>query len=145
MAPSAGVIERLRATVENDIADLRPHIEARAEASEAEAARQLLETGQREAEGLEDLLRRQIARVREAMNNTLPPAQLEFDLRTDTQRDQAERELRQFEADRRSWDSKLLRLQNDLQEEPERVAAGYNVIARQLEPIGLVYLWPQTN
>jgi hypothetical protein len=79
------------------------------------------------------------------MNNTQPPAQFELDLRTDAQRDQAEREMRQFEADRRSWDGKLLRLQEDLEKEPERVAKGYGVVARQLEPIGLIYLWPQTN
>lgn len=144
-SPGAGVVDRLQLTVAKDIADLRPHLEERALASETEAAEQLLETGRREAEGLEELLRRQITRVRDAMNNTQPPAQMEFDLRTDTQRDQAEREMRQFEADRRSWDGKLLRLQNDLEVEPQRVAAGYSIKARQLEPIGLVYLWPQTN
>src|SRR5690606_27645165 len=128
--------------VAKDIADLRSHLEERALASETEAAEQLLATGRREAEGLEELLRRQITRVRDAMSNTQPPAQMEFDLRTDAQRDQAEREMRQFEADRRSWDGKLLRLQNDLEIEPQRVAAGYGIIARQLEPIGLIYLWP---
>ena len=144
-SPGAGVIERLQKTVEKDIADLRPHLEDGAAASESEAAMQLLETGRREAEELEQLLRRQIARVRDAMNNTQPPAQMEFDLRTDAQRAQAERELQQFEADRRSWDGKLLRLQADLVKEPERVSTGYSVKARQLEPIGLIYLWPKTN
>lgn len=144
-SPSAGVIERLQKTLDKDIADLRPHLEARANASETDAARQLLETGQREAEQLAELLRHQIARVRHAINNTQPPAQFELDLRTDAQRDQAERELKQFEADRRSWDGKLVRLRDDLEKEPERVANGYSIIARQLEPVGLVYLWPQTN
>lgn len=144
-SPGSGVIERLQHTVEKDIADLRPHLEERAEASEVEAATQLLETGRREAEELEELLRRQIARVRDAMKNTQPPAQMEFDLRTDAQKAQAEREMQQFEADRRSWDGKLLRLQADLAKEPERVATGYSVKARQLEPIGLIYLWPRTN
>lgn len=144
-SPSTGIIERLQKTVDQDIADLRPHLEERAKDSEAEAVQQLLETGQREAEQLAELLRHQIARVRQAMNNTQLPAQFELDLRTDAQRDQAEREMKQFEADRRSWDGKLLRLQDDLEKEPERVAKGYGVVARQLEPIGLVYLWPQTN
>lgn len=144
-SPGAGIIERLQKTVDMDIVDLRPHLEERATASEAGAVQQLREIGQREADQLSELLRHQIARVRHAMNNTLPPAQFELDLRTDSQREQAEREMRQFEADRRSWDSKLLRLQDDLVKEPERIANGYGVIARQLEPIGLVYLWPQTN
>ncbi len=60
-------------------------------------------------------------------------------------RKQAEREMRQFEADRRSWDGKLLRLQNELDSEPEKVRRGYEVQARRLELVGLVYLWPATN
>lgn len=144
-SPGAGIIERLQKTVDRDISDLRTHLEERATASETEAVQQLLETGRREADQLAELLRQQIARVRQAMNNTQPPAQFELDLRSDAQRDQAEREMKQFEADRRSWDGKLLRLQGDLEKEPERVVEGYGVIARQLEPIGLVYLWPQTN
>jgi hypothetical protein len=58
---------------------------------------------------------------------------------------QHERELRQFEADRRSWDGKLLRLQQELDSEPDKVRQGYEVQARRLEPVGLVYLWPATN
>ena len=53
--------------------------------------------------------------------------------------------MRQFEADRRSWDGKLLQLQHELDSEPEKVRRGYAVQARRLEPIGLVYLWPATN
>jgi len=60
-------------------------------------------------------------------------------------RRQNEREMRQFEADRRSWDGKLLRLQHEFDSEPEKVRRGYEVQARRLEPIGLVYLWPATN
>jgi len=50
-----------------------------------------------------------------------------------------------FEADRRSWDDKLVRLQKDLESEPQKVRNNYAVAARQLEPIGLVYLWPTTS
>jgi hypothetical protein len=53
--------------------------------------------------------------------------------------------LRQFEDDRRSWDAKLVRLQADLASEPQKVKDNYVVAARQLEPIGLIYLWPATN
>ena len=91
------------------------------------------------------LLQRQIDKVREAIRVKQPPAQLEFDLQTEEQRQQAEKEIRQFEADRRSWDGKLLRLQDDLEKQPQIVRDGYEVRVRQLEPIGLVYLWPATN
>jgi hypothetical protein len=64
---------------------------------------------------------------------------------SDEERQQADKELRQFEADRRSWDKKLVDLQNDLETGPQKISDGYEVRARQLEPIGLVYLWPATN
>jgi hypothetical protein len=91
------------------------------------------------------VLQRQIDKVREAIRVQQPPAQLEFDLQTEEQRQQAEKEIRQFEADRRSWDGKLVWLQDDLEKQPQIVRDGYQVRVRQLEPIGLVYLWPVTN
>ncbi|WP_316229216.1 DISARM system SNF2-like helicase DrmD [Bradyrhizobium sp. SZCCHNR1070] len=149
VSPATGVLDRLGQMVERDIADLRPHIEARAAASEQSAVADLVENGRREAEALAGLLQRQIDRVREAMHTkTLPEAPAQMDLfgpSDDDIRKQHERELRQFEADRRSWDGKLLRLQQELDSEPEKVRRGYEVQARRLEPVGLVYLWPATN
>jgi len=145
IAPGSGVLARLGAWTERDIADLRTHLEIRAVAAEKEAIAELADNGRREAEALEALLRRQIDKVREAMRDKKALPQLELDLRSDEQRQQAEREKRQFEADRRSWDGKLLRLEADLDREPQSVRDGYAVRARQLEPLGLIYLWPETN
>jgi superfamily II DNA or RNA helicase len=146
MAPGDGIIERLRQSVDADIADLRPHLEQRAEVAEQKAKADLVENGEREAQGLRDLLERQIKRVRESMRDTQPPAQLSFELfQNEEQKQQAEKEMRQFELDRRSWDDKLVRLQRDLDNEPQKVKDNYAVAARQLEPIGLVYLWPSTS
>ncbi|KAB7786369.1 DISARM system SNF2-like helicase DrmD [Methylorubrum populi] len=145
LSPGAGVLARLGASVEADIADLRPHLESRATAAEAAAVADLAENGEREAAALAGLLRRQIEKVREAMHGAEAPAQFELDLASEEGRQQRERELRQFEADRRSWDDKLLRLQADLEAEPRTVREGYEVRARRLEPIGLIYLWPATN
>ena len=149
VSPGSGVLERLAQTVERDIADLRPHIESRAKLSEQGAVTDLAESGRREAEALAALLQRQIDKVREAMRTKrAPEAPQQGDLfgpSEDDIRKQHERELRQFEADRRSWDGKLLRLQQDLDAEPEKVRQGYKVQARRLEPIGLIYLWPATN
>ncbi len=144
-SPNSGVLDRLAAWTERDIADLRPHLEARAAAAETLAAAELAENGAREAEALAALLHRQIGKVREAMREKVALPQFSFDFRSEEQRQQAEKELRQFEADRRSWDGKLLRLQADLDSEPTAVRDGYAVRARQLEPLGLVYLWPATN
>ncbi len=148
-SPGANVQDRLGQTVERDIADLRPYLEARAAESEATAKAELTENGGHEAEAMAALLQRQIDKVREAMRSKQPPpAPTQLDLfgpSPEEVKKQAERELRQFEADRRSWDGKLLRLQNELETEPEKVRRGYEVQARRLEPIGLVYLWPATN
>jgi len=149
VSPGSGVLGRLAQMVERDIADLRHHIEARAKASEQGAIADLAQNGRREAEALAVLLQRQIDRVRDAMRSKQPPdAPQQMDLfgpTDDDIRKQHERELRQFEADRRSWDGKLLRLQQELESEPEKVRKGYEVQARRLEPVGLVYLWPATN
>jgi ERCC4-related helicase len=149
ISPGSGVLDRLAAMVERDIADLRPHLEARAMTSEQSAIADLAENGRRESEAMAALLQRQIDKVREAMRTKQPPkapAQLEFFGPSEEEiRRQHEREMRQFEADRRSWEGKLLRLQHELDGEPEKVRRGYEVQARRLEPVGLVYLWPATN
>ncbi|HTV33202.1 MAG TPA: DISARM system SNF2-like helicase DrmD [Methylocella sp.] len=148
-SPGSGVIARLQLTVERDIADLRPHLELRAAESEKEAIRELRENGCREADALATLLQRQIDKVREAMRSKEPPPPpAQGDLFGPSAEDiqkQIEREMRQFEADRRSWDGKLLRLQADLAAEPEKVRKSYEVQARRLEPVAFIYLWPATN
>jgi ERCC4-related helicase len=149
ISPGESVLARLSALVERDIANLRPHLETRATRSEHEAIKDLAENGEREAKAMAALLQRQIDKVREAMRTKEPPKaseQLEFFGPSDEEiRRQHEREMRQFEADRRSWDGKLLRLQQELDSEPDKVRRGYVVQARRLEPVGLVYLWPATN
>jgi hypothetical protein len=56
-----------------------------------------------------------------------------------------EKEKRQFDLDRRHWVRKLEQLDRDLVAEPQRIIDGYKVRAHRLEPVGLVYLWPETN
>ena len=54
-------------------------------------------------------------------------------------------EADQLRRDRRRWKAKLEKLAKDIAEEPDRVRAGYAVVADRLETIGLVYLWPEGN
>jgi hypothetical protein len=54
-------------------------------------------------------------------------------------------ERRQLEANMRSWERRLEQFDSELETEPDRVAAFYDVRARRVEPVGLVYLWPDTN
>jgi exonuclease VII large subunit len=144
-SPIQSVIDRLEKTVELDIRDLRSHLEARANISEMTALAELAENGRREADAMADLLDRQIQKVGEAMREKKAPDQLAFDFSTEQQKQHSENEIRRFEADRRSWDEKLVRLQHDLDNEPQKVKDSYEVKALQLEPLGIVYLWPVTN
>jgi hypothetical protein len=57
----------------------------------------------------------------------------------------AEPERRQLEADMRSWERRLEQFDRDLTTEPDRVAGFYEARAQRIEPVGLVYLWPDTN
>ena len=57
----------------------------------------------------------------------------------------ADDEKRQLESDMRSWRVRLEQFDRDLETEPQRVRAFYEVRAKRVEPVGLVYLWPETN
>ena len=46
---------------------------------------------------------------------------------------------------RRYWETRLGEVHRERETEPERIRALYEVKARRVEPIGLVYLWPVTN
>ena len=54
-------------------------------------------------------------------------------------------ERRQLEADMRSWQRRLEQFDRELETEPRRIADFYEVRATRVEPVGLVYLWPDTN
>jgi hypothetical protein len=56
-----------------------------------------------------------------------------------------EEERRQVESNMRAWRSRLEQFDRDLAREPGRVEDFYVVRARRVEPVGLVYLWPETN
>jgi hypothetical protein len=54
-------------------------------------------------------------------------------------------EKRQLESNRRYWNQRLIALQTELTSEPERIRALYEVRAKRIEPVGLVYLWPTSR
>ena len=53
--------------------------------------------------------------------------------------------MRQLDADMRHWRRRLARFERDLEREPARIREFYEIRARRVEPVGLVYLWPETN
>ena len=56
-----------------------------------------------------------------------------------------EDELRQLEANKRYWTKRLAMIDRELETEPDRIAALYQVQATRIEPVGLAYLWPVTG
>jgi ERCC4-related helicase len=135
--PPKEAVTRLLAGVQKDVADLRPFLEQRAEAAAGEAMKDLAEIAAREAAALKELLMAQRDRIRnEAAKRDSD--QLELDLT-----DPAER--RQRAADRRHWQKRLDDLEGELVKEPKRVAESYEVRARRLEPVGIVYLLPRSS
>ena len=135
MTPPADVIRRLLGGAQKDIADLRGEFERRARAAAERARTDLAEIARREADELRTLLDAQRARIlRESQAKEA--AQLELDLT-----DPAER--RQREADRKHWQKRLADIEHEIGTEPARVAASYDIRAERLEPVSLIYLWPQ--
>jgi len=59
------------------------------------------------------------------------------------QRAQYELELRQLQSNRKFWEKRLLALEAEATREPERIREQYEVRAVRLEPVGLVYLYPE--
>jgi ERCC4-related helicase len=133
IAAGDAVSARIAPWVHQDVEDLKLHVEARADASRLRAVGQLHENGVREAEALQELLMRQLARI-ERERTTDDPRQLTFNL--------PQKEEQQRQADRRAWDHKVDRLRTELEKEPGKVRESYEVRAQRLDPIGLVYLWP---
>ena len=136
--PNEIIRRRLLDSASRDIDELRPQLEPRAETFSTAAKRRLAERGEREARDLRATLVEQRGRVvaeikrHEAEFRQLT---LEFDVA----------ETRQLQADIRHWGTRLDQFDQDLEREPERIREFYKVRAQRVEPVGLIYLWPETN
>lgn len=130
------VLQRLRGSAMQDIQDLLPHLEARGREYGADAEQKLKERGRKESQAMREILETQKRRVAETAAKYHDP-QLTLDLDVE--------EKRQVESNRRHWEKRLGTLEKELEVEPQRVLGFYDVRARRLEPVGLVYLWPVTG
>jgi superfamily II DNA/RNA helicase len=138
LPPDEAIRKRLLAAAPRDIEELLPQLEPRAQELAALAIEKLRQRGAREEQDLRETLERQRARVREELEKAGPRfAQLSLELGED--------ERRQLESDIRSWRVRLEQFDRDLEHEPPRIRDFYDVRARRVEPVGLVYLWPETN
>jgi superfamily II DNA or RNA helicase len=136
--PSPQVRERLLATAALDIEQLLGALERRAAAATAEAQTKLTDRGLRESQELRTNLERQRDRVAsEQARHQREFQQLTFDF--------PDVERRELEQNMRHWERRLRQFETELETEPARIEGFYQVRAHRLEPVGLVYLWPDTN
>ena len=138
--PDPVIQAMLLAAAPGDIDDLLPALKPRAEDCAAEACQALHQRGEKEAKDLRDILLRQ---------RTLISKQLEAYERQQTSGVQGklwpDEERDQRNSDAKSWRARLATFDHDLEEAPARVSAFYEVKAQRIEPIGLIYLWPESN
>lgn len=137
-APDEVIQTRLLSSAVRDVEELLPQLEPRAEELAKLAIDRLEKRGQREAKDLRETLERQRQRVSEQLakhEGSLDQLTLGF----------VEEERRQLEADMRAWRIRLEQFDRDLTVEPDRIVDFYTVRARRIEPVGLVYLWPESN
>ena len=137
-APGETIHRRLLETAARDVEDLLPQLEARAELVAERATDRLRERGEREERQLREILEGQRRRVEaELRRHEDGGVQLAIEF--------SEEERRQRQADVASWRTRLAWFDRDLDTEPARIRGFYEVLARRVEPIGLVYLWPDTG
>jgi hypothetical protein len=133
------VRRKLLDSAERDVQDLLAPLKVRAEETAAIARARLAQRGEREAKDLTEILRKQRERVRERLEEyERRPEQLMLPLEDDE-------EIRQLQANAKSWRTRLDSFENDLKTEPARIRRFYEVRATRVEPVGLVYLWPESN
>ncbi|HTW72946.1 MAG TPA: DISARM system SNF2-like helicase DrmD [Acetobacteraceae bacterium] len=135
--PLPHAVERARKWAQSDARDLEPELRQRADARRAKVEVELAQRGEEQAASLRTLLEAQRRRILER-NKEADDPQLVLPLGSDAEREQ----LRQ---DRRRRDQRLVELDSEIETEPARIRANYQVRAFRLEPVGLVYLWPVTG
>ena len=135
--PGTVIQRKLLDAAMRDIDELLPQLQPRAEELARIAEEKLGRRGEKEGKDLRETLERQQENVREELAKYEGQKQfiLEFD----------EEEKRQIESDARAWRNRLDQFGTDILREPKRIRDFYEVHAKRIEPVGLVYLWPESN
>ena len=144
-SPNEVIQRRLLAAAAQDIEELRPQLEPRATEHAAAAMRQLAQRGEGEEQALRETLERHRDQVKaELARHERDYTQLLLDFQGPDAR-QLQEDTRQLDANMRHWRRRLDKFEQDLAREPARVRDFYEVKVQRVEPVGLVYLWPETN
>ena len=137
--------KQLKESASLDIGQLLDHLQTRGENYAEAAIKKLNERAEVESEAMLGILRRQRDHIKKtqkaADNRDWDQMRIKFsgdDLDNETER-------RQLNANKRYWTERLETLKTELKDEPDRIREVYSVKAKRIEPVGLVYLWPETR
>ena len=135
------VLKQLQTCAPRDVQELLPHLTARGQEYAQDAEKKLRDRGEAEAKAMREILETQQKHIADtaAKHEKYNPEQLRLDFGDN------EDELRQLESNKRYWAKRLASLQRELQTEPDRIRDLYQIKAKRIEPVGLVYLWPITG
>lgn len=140
--PFAGVADRARtrlaASAPDDFAALWPHIRDEADARVHEAERKLADRAATESADLRRILQSQRGAIRKALEK---PPQLLLPLTPNDR--QGREQIRQIEEDHAYLEDRTAQIDREIETEPAAIADLYRIVLRRLEPVGLVYLWPE--
>src|SRR5262249_32053611 len=128
------ILEKLRHSAPQDVEQLLGHLQGRARELATSARAFLARRAEQEAKAMTDILTSQKKRASDlARKHASNQLYLDFgDWHADEQR--------QLESNKRYWEKRLAAIDRELQTEPERIKAVYEVKAQRIEPVGLVYL-----
>ncbi|MBD2039087.1 DISARM system SNF2-like helicase DrmD [Microcoleus sp. FACHB-672] len=133
---SEPIRNRLKQAAFQDIEELIPHLDRRAEVLAERAKKKLTARGEKEAVEMRKILETQRDRILQRQQETKEETKaVQLSLFP-------EEEQRQLSADKRYWQKRLEALANELVQEPARIEATYQVKAVRVEPVGLMYLYP---
>jgi hypothetical protein len=136
--PVARKVQTMLATAAaGDFAALWPEIQSEADSVAHDAGAKLEARARVESTALTVLLEQQRAAIRKELDQR---RQLQLDF---ADSESAERE--QYEADAEHMADRLAAIDRELETEPTQIRSLYQVALRRLEPVGLVYLWPETR
>jgi hypothetical protein len=136
-AISPGVQSKLLDVAPSVFSNLWRPIREEADALAHDSELLLLQRGVEESEALKVILQTQRAAIRAEIERRVGAAQLVM------QFDQIEAE--QFAKEKEHMDRRLLSIEREIEIEPKQIEAVYRVVLRRLEPVGLVFLWPETR
>ena len=127
---------RLQKGAAEDFAALWPAIEEEADARTKDAEVALAACAAEEADALEKILLNQQRAIQKRIQQTVLP----FAATKEEQQ-----QLRQFQEDAKHMEARYQQIQQEIETEPYELLELFEVELRRLEPVGLVYLWPETR